>query len=118
MTDAERAAIVAASPVGALYNAAVDRESAYEMLSNRTAATQPAPAETESTAGDKAAAKAAEQAAKAQAKAELDAQKAREKATQQTIKTVTSVAVPIIRSMGIMLGRELLRGMMGNSRRR
>ncbi len=118
VTDAERAAIVAASPVGALYNAAVDRESAYEMLSNRTAATQPAPAETESTAGDKAAAKAAEQAAKAQAKAELDAQKAREKATQQTIKTVTSVAVPIIRSMGIMLGRELLRGMMGNSRRR
>ncbi len=118
VTDAERAAIVAASPVGALYDTAVDRESAYERLSNRTAATQPAPAETETTAGDKAAAKAAEQAAKAQAKAELDAQKAREKATQQTIKTVTSVAVPIIRSMGIMLGRELLRGMMGNSRRR
>ena len=118
VTDAERAAIVAASPVGALYDTAVDRESAYEMLSGRAAATQPAPAETESSAGDKAAAKAAEQAAKVQAKAELDAQKAREKATQQTIKTVTSVAVPIIRSMGIMLGRELLRGMMGNSRRR
>ncbi|MBW8880845.1 MAG: DUF853 family protein, partial [Asticcacaulis sp.] len=118
VTDAERAAIRAGSPVGAAYDTAIDRQSAYEILAGRAGAVQAAQPETESTAGDKAAAKAAEQAARAEEHARLQAEKDRARATQQTIKTVTSVAVPIIRSMGIMLGRELLRGMMGNSRRR
>ena len=118
VTDAERAAIRAGSPVGASYDATVDRQSAYEILSGRTGATgQPAPV-TESTAGEQAAAKAAEQAAKAAERQHEQEEKDRARATQQTIKAVTSVAVPIIRSMGIMLGKELLRGMMGNTRRR
>ncbi len=117
-TDAERAAIIAASPVGALYTAPVNRESAYEILSGRAGVTQPDAPVTESSAGEKQAAKEAEQAAKAQERADAQVEKDRARATQQTIKTVTSVAVPIIRSMGIMLGRELLRGIMGNSRRR
>ncbi len=117
VTDAERAAIIAASPVGALYTTPIDRQSAYEILSGRAAAQGSAPV-TESSAAEAQAAKAAAQAAAVQAKADAQAQKDREKATAATIKTVASVAVPIIRSMGIMLGRELLRGMMGNSRKR
>jgi len=118
VTDAERAAIRAGSPVGAAYDTPVDRQSAYEILAGRTAAVQAPVPETESTAGEKAAAKAAEQAAKAEERQRLQEEKDRARATQQTIKAVTSVAVPIIRSMGIMLGKELLRGMMGNTRRR
>ncbi len=116
-TDVERAAIMSYSPVGALYTTPVNRESAYEILAGRAGVTQEVPV-TESSAGEKQAAKEAEQAAKAQERADAQAEKDRARATQQTIKTVTSVAVPIIRSMGIMLGRELLRGIMGNSRRR
>ena len=116
-TDVERAAIMSYSPVGALYTTPVNRESAYEILAGRAGVTQEVPV-TESSAGEKQAAKEAEQAAKAQDRADAQAEKDRARATQQTIKTVTSVAVPIIRSMGIMLGRELLRGIMGNSRRR
>jgi DNA helicase HerA-like ATPase len=121
-TDAERAATVAASPVKSTYDAPVNRQSAYEMLSGRANAQQTAAAG-EATATLPAVpsaeeARAAAAAAKAEAKAQADAQKAHDKAMAQTVKTVTSVAVPIIRSMGIMLGRELLRGVMGNSRKR
>jgi DNA helicase HerA-like ATPase len=111
VTDDERAAIRAGSPVGGTYDTPVDRQSAYEILSGRAGAVQAAQPETESTAGEKAAAAAAE-------RQHLQEEKDRARATQQTIKAVTAVAVPIIRSMGIMLGKELLRGMMGNTRRR
>ncbi|MEP6940053.1 MAG: helicase HerA-like domain-containing protein [Rudaea sp.] len=43
ITDAERASVRARSPVGAKYDTAIDRESAYEMLTAKTGA-QPAPA--------------------------------------------------------------------------
>ncbi len=121
-TDAERQAAVAASPVKSTYDKPLNRESAYEVLSGRTNAQQTAAAGEETatlpTVPSAAEARAAAAAAKAEAKAQADAQKQHDKAMAQTMKSVTSVAVPIIRSMGIMLGRELLRGMMGNSRKR
>ncbi len=106
-TDAERAATIAASPVKATYDTPLNRQSAYEVLSGRANAQQTA------AAGEGTAALPVPDP-----RAAAQAQKDHDKAVAQTIKTVTSVAVPIIRSMGIMLGRELLRGMMGNSRKR
>ncbi len=118
VTDDERKSIIAGSPVGGVYDTPVDRQSAYEILTAKVAAAQasapPAPPSPEEKAEAKAAQAAAAAAAKQQAQA--DALKARQ--TQQTIKAVESVAVPIIRSVGIALLGGLVRGMMGNARRR
>ncbi len=118
VTDDERKQIIAGSPVGGVYDTPVDRQSAYEILTAKVAAAQasapPAPPSPEEKAEAKAAQAAAVAAAKQQAQA--DALKARQ--TQQTIKAVESVAVPIIRSVGIALLGGLVRGMMGNARRR
>ena len=118
VTDDERKQVISISPVGGVYDTAVDRQSAYEVLQARVAQAQadapPPPPTPEQKAEAKAAQQAAADAAKAQAQA--DAQKARQ--TQQTIKAVESVAVPIIRSVGIALLGGLVRGMMGNARRR
>ncbi|MBJ3777287.1 helicase HerA-like domain-containing protein [Acuticoccus mangrovi] len=45
LTEAERAALVAASPMGAKYDAPLDRESAYEVLQKRAAAAAAEPAD-------------------------------------------------------------------------
>ena len=124
-TDQERADIMAKSPVGGVYDTLKDRESAYEILSARMAKAQAdAPPPPPSTA-EKEAAKAAAQAAKleehqrvADEKARLAEQKAKDKASAQTMKTVTSVAVPIIRSIGIAVVGQLMRGILGNTKRR
>ena len=43
ISDAERSAIIASSVVAGVYEKTIDRDSAYEKLSGRVAATQPAP---------------------------------------------------------------------------
>ncbi|MDV6332570.1 helicase HerA-like domain-containing protein [Asticcacaulis sp. 201] len=118
VTDQERADLMAKSPVGGVYDTAKDRESAYEILTARIAKAQADAPPPPPSAEEKAAAKAALQAAKEEERQKAAEEKARQKAAAQTMKSVTSVAVPIIRSMGIALGRELLRGLMGNSKRR
>ncbi|MFT4074002.1 MAG: DUF853 family protein [Asticcacaulis sp.] len=117
-TDQERADIMAKSPVAGVYDTVKDRESAYEILSAKVAAAAASAPPAPPSAAEKQAAAAAAAQAKAQAKADLEAQKAKEKAQQQTIKAVTSVAVPIIRSIGIAVMGSLVRGMMGNAKRR
>ncbi|MEI9902866.1 MAG: hypothetical protein WDN06_01960 [Asticcacaulis sp.] len=67
---------------------------------------------------EKAEAKAAQAAAAAAARAQAQADALKARQTQQTIKAVESVAVPIIRSVGIAILGGLVRGMMGNARRR
>ena len=117
-TDPERAAIIAASPVSGAYDTLKDRESAYEILVARTqkaTATAPNPPP---SAEEKAAAKAAAVASRDEERQRLADEKARAKATQQTVKAVTQVAVPIIRSIGIAIAGQLMRGMFGNTRRR
>ncbi|EGF93208.1 hypothetical protein ABI_16480 [Asticcacaulis biprosthecium C19] len=117
-TEQERAAIVAASPVGGMYDTERDRESAYEMLSARAAkAAADAPPPPPSTE-EKAAAKAAVQAAKEEERQRLAEEKAKAKATADTLKTVKQVAVPIIRSVGIAIVGQLMRGMFGTTKRR
>ena len=53
-TAEERAAVMAASPLGAKYDKVVDRQSAYEVLTGRVAATTADPAAPASTSGDAA----------------------------------------------------------------
>ena len=117
-TDAERAATIAGSPVAGVYDTAKDRESAYEILAGRTAAAAAAAPPPPPSAAEKQAAQAAVQAAKADQRAQLEAQKLHDRQAQQTMKAVTSVAVPILRSVGIAIMGSLVRGMMGNTRRR
>ncbi|MGA9658601.1 MAG: helicase HerA-like domain-containing protein [Asticcacaulis sp.] len=128
-TDAERAALMAKSPLSGVYDTLRDRESAYEILTARVeqaqaqvAADAPPPAP---SVAEKEAAKAAVQQARlderqraADEKARIAEQKAKDKAAAQMTKTVTSVAVPIIRSVGIAIAGQLIRGLMGNSKRR
>lgn len=111
--DAEHAQIMAASPVGALYDTAVDRHSAYEVLTKRTtvtAAPEPEP-EPEVEAEE-------DRETKAEERARLAEEKRRQRDAERTTKQVTSVAVSVIRSVGVALGRELIRGMFGTVKRR
>jgi hypothetical protein len=117
-TDQERADIMAKSPVAGVYDTVKDRESAYEILSAKIAAAQASAPPAPPSAAEKEAAKVAAQQAKLEERQQAAEQKAKEKAQQQTMKAVTSVAVPIIRSVGIAIMGSLVRGMMGNAKRR
>ena len=99
--------MLAASPVGALYDAAVDRQSAYEVLTKRTTVTAAPEPEVEE-----------DRETKAEERARLAEEKRRQRETERTTKQVTSVAVSVIRSVGVALGRELIRGMFGTVKRR
>jgi len=115
VTDQERADIMAKSPVAGVYDTVKDRESAYEILSAKVAAAQ---VSAPPSAAEKEAAKAAAQQAKLEERERLAQEKARQKAINQTVKTASSIAVPIIRSIGIAIAGSLVRGMMGNAKRR
>jgi len=118
VTDAERAGIIAASPVAGIYDKAVDRESAFEVLSGRLAAAAASVPPPPPTVEEKAAQRAAVQAEKEAERQRLAEAKAKQKAQEQMVKTVSSVAVPIIRSVGIAIAGSLVRGLLGNTRRR
>jgi DNA helicase HerA-like ATPase len=109
--DAERAQIMASSPVGALYDTAVDRQSAYEILTKRTTVTAAPEPEPE-------VAVEADRETKAEERARLAEDKRRQREAERTTKQVTSVAVSVIRSVGVALGRELIRGIFGTVKRR
>ena len=109
--DAERAQVLATSPVGALYDTAVDRHSAYEVLTQRTVVTAAPEAEPEPEVEE-------DRETKAEERARLAEEKRRQRETERTTKQVTSVAVSVIRSVGVALGRELIRGMFGTVKRR
>ena len=98
LTPAERAQVVAASPVRGLYDEVRDRDSAYEMLQR------------------KAAQMAGEPAPKA-AKVEKARAPAREKPSElQTMGK--AFATSMLRTIGNQIGREIIRGVLGGVRRR
>jgi uncharacterized protein len=111
VSDEERAIVRGRSPVGGQYDTAVNRESAYEILSARAA-------EAAAAQAGEAAAKEAEAAARA---AERAARQARPRAgnRQGYVEAATKSAV---RSMGSQLGRslgqQLLRGVLGSLSKR
>ena len=129
-TDAERAAIMAASPVRGLYDQVLNRESAAEILANRHSAADQAEAEAQAQAKAQAdAAKAADIQAKADEKAEKE--RAREQAgvapraapaprtrasNRQT--PMEALTKSVLRTAGSTLTRELMRGILGGLKRR
>ncbi|HEY0599234.1 helicase HerA-like domain-containing protein [Brevundimonas sp.] len=124
-TDAERAAVMAASPVRGLYDAAVDRESAEDILRARRGEADQAAAEAKlaeaRAKADAAAAREAERAAAARAKeqARLD-REARARAPRRSTREtpIEAATKSVLRTAGSTITRELLRGLLGGLRRR
>jgi len=116
-TDAERAAVMAASPVQGVYDTAVNRESAQEVLAARraeidaetlAAKPQPAPRPT----GPRPTGRAS---APAPAPRERAAPKPRASNRQTPMEALTKT---VLRTAGSTLTRELLRGILGGLKKR
>jgi DNA helicase HerA-like ATPase len=106
ITDEQRVAIMSASLISGHYEAAVDRDSAYEMLKARAEASE---AEAERVA--------AEEAQLAEAKREVARQKkAAPKATRrrQSDSIAETMAKSAARSASSQLGRSITRGLLGS----
>ena len=94
--DKERADVRSRSPVGARYDEALDRESASEILQKRA---------------EKRAAEAAEAAKEAEAEKAEKKAPAKRKSTRQS--PAEAAIKSFMRSMSTMLGREIMRGILG-----
>ena len=111
ISDEEREIVRARSPVGGLYDAVVNRESAYEILSVRA----------EQAAADAAAEAAAKQTEKDAAAAARQAARDRPRASnrQGYVEAATKSAVRSMSSqLGRSLGQSLLRGVLGSLSKR
>ncbi len=110
ITPAERAAIQAASPIGRRYDQAIDRDSAYERLRGREAATM---AETRSPSGyARPAPPPPPPETLRRPRAPAPSRRAAPQSTAERI--VDSVA----RQVGTQLGRQIVRGLLGSILRR
>ncbi|HEX8470037.1 MAG TPA: helicase HerA-like domain-containing protein, partial [Brevundimonas sp.] len=114
-TDAERAAVMAASPVAGVYDKAIDRESAEEVLAARHAALDKL-ADDEATAKAEAKAPRAPRAAPAPRAPAPRAPAAPRKSTRQT--PLEALTKSVLRTAGSTITRELLRGVLGGFKRR
>jgi len=99
LNDTERATVIQKSPVSGMYDQVRDRESAFEILSARTKA-------------------AAEAEVEIKATKTVRVEKAVVRKPTATEKAVTSVAVSVVRTVGVTLGRELVRGLLGSMKKR
>lgn len=128
-TDAERAQCMATSAVKGVYDTAIDRESAEEVLAARRGEADRAAADAKLAEAraktDAAAAKEAEKAAAAREKAEAREQArhdreraapARRTSNRQT--PMEALTKSVLRTAGSTLTRELLRGVLGGLKRR
>jgi uncharacterized protein len=112
-TDAERAAVMAASPVKGVYDTPVDRESAEEILAARHARTEAEAKEAEAATAATAATSSPREPARGRAPA---APKAPRRSNRQT--PMEALTKSVLRTAGSTLTRELLRGVLGGLRRR
>ncbi len=127
-----RQAAVTNSPLNATYGTRIDRESAFELLTERLAAAAEAKArEEEAEAARKEAEKLAAEQAKAAAKAERERQKelealqrraekeaeAARRAEQKAAERRSRVVEDMLRSAGRTLSREITRSIFGTRRR-
>ncbi len=103
ITPEQRAELIANSLVAGVYENAIDRESAFEMLQVRSLAKQ---AEQQAAADAEAAAKAEGEAAKAEARAS--------KTPSAVGSVVESFAKSAARSVGTNIGRQIVRGVLGS----
>ena len=105
LTPAERAAVLGASPLRGIYEAAVDRESAFEVLRARTEA--------------RTRAEAAEAEAEARSVPPARPRTPRAPAAGRGRQTLTETfAKQFLRTLASTAGREILRGVLGGMRRR
>lgn len=113
-TEAERAAVMAASPVRGTYDTAINRESAEEILKARRAQAERIEAETASAAAE---AKATEKAARSAPAPthERAAPRPRASSRQTPMEALTK---SVLRTAGTTITRELLRGVLGSLKRR
>ena len=106
LTPAERAQVMAASPVRGVYDQALDRESAYEMLQRQATQQQPG--------------LQPEPRGRAEAPAPRPQPRARSTGNRQGM--AEAFAKSMLRTVGSQLGREIMRGVLGGlagtSRRR
>lgn len=113
-TEAERAATMAASPVRGVYDTAVNRESAEEVLKARRAQADRIEAETAAAAAE---AKAAEKAARS-APAPRAPATPRPRAPSNRQTPVEALTKSVLRTAGSTITRELLRGVLGSLKKR
>ena len=113
-TEAERAATLAASPVRGVYDTAVNRESAEEVLKARRAQADRIEAETATAAAEAKAAEKAARSAPAPAR-ERSAPRARTSSRQTPMEALTK---SVLRTAGSTITRELLRGVLGSLKKR
>lgn len=99
-TPAERAAIMAQSPVRGLYDKAQDRESAYEVLKAKVAARE-------------AAEEAEEDGAEAETRKAEPKRRAPAKRASNRQGMGEAFAKSLLRTIGSQVGRELIRGVLG-----
>jgi DNA helicase HerA-like ATPase len=140
VTPPERAALIAASGMGLKYDTAVDKISAYEILSGKAQASaalaqqQEAQAQATKAAEAKAkadaaltAAQAKAEAAQAKAEAQRAAAEAKANASARSTsarrgraveRTTEKVAGRVLSNVGSSLAREVMRGIFGNMRKR
>jgi DNA helicase HerA-like ATPase len=113
-TEAERAATMAASPVRGVYDTAVNRESAEEVLNARRAQAERIEAETAAAAAE---AKAAEKAARS-APAPRAPASPRPRASSNRQTPMEALTKSVLRTAGSTIPRELLRGVLGSLKKR
>ncbi len=113
-TEAERAATMAASPVRGVYDTAVNRESAEEVLKARRAQADRLEADTAAAAAQ---AKAAEKAARSAPTPRAPATpRPRAPSNRQT--PMEALTKSVLRTAGSTITRELLRGVLGSLKKR
>ena len=106
VTPEERATVRARSPIGSKYDVPVNRESAYEILSQRTASTRAtAPRQDEAAAPTKTGDKQV-----AESGGQLSDMLWGTKKRQGMVETMAKQAA---RTVGSQLGRQILRGVLG-----
>nr|WP_313392133.1 helicase HerA-like domain-containing protein [Brevundimonas diminuta] len=113
-TEAERAATMAASPVRGVYDTAVNRESAEEVLNARRAQADRIEAETAAAAAE---AKAAEKAARSAPTPRAPASP-RPRASSNRQTPMEGLTKSVLRTAGSTITRELLRGVLGSLKKR
>ena len=112
---AVKASVQAASPVGKKYDVAIDRESAYELLTGREAAAARQQADIKAQADRDAAAAAAARRAQIEAKRAAPAPKAASRSRAQT--PVEAITNTVVRTAGRELTQYIFRGIFGSRRR-
>jgi len=113
-TEAERAATMAASPVRGVYDTAINRESAEEVLKARRAQADRIEAEMAAAAAE---AKAAQKAARS-APAPRAPATPRPRAPSNRQTPVEALTKSVLRTAGSTITRELLRGVLGSLKKR